>query len=157
MRYRYTIPMLCLVAGFAAPAVAQDAAPPPPAADEASAAPMPDAAPAPTPDAMESPATADQTAVAGPTPAQTLSMSEWPAEKRTAYAAWPADVQTYYWSLSEPRQGLFWRLADQDKVKLAAIPPASQPQAWDSIEKLSAQPQDGSSAQSDEKPQGPGR
>ena len=154
MRYRYTLPSLSLALCLAVPVSAQDSMAEPPPPETTTAAPMPGAEAAPPPEAPAAPSDAAPT---GPTPAHTLSMAEWPAEKRAAYDSWPSDVQAYYWSLSEPRQGLFWRLTNDDKVKLAAIPPASQPEAWDNIEKVAAQPQGESSAQSDDKPQGPGR
>lgn len=152
MRYRNILPTLSLALCLPAVAFAQDAAAPP-TPDEASAASMPAAAP---PAAAETAAPSDAEP-AGPTPAQTLSMSEWPAEKRSAYDSWPANVQSYYWTLTDPRQGLFWRLGNEDKVKLAAIPPDSQSAAWEHIEKMAAAPHDASSTHSDDKPKSPGR
>ncbi len=153
MRYRYFLSALSTGAFLSLSAHAEETATPP-APAEASAAPMGEAAAPPPPGDA---ATPSEVAPAGPTPAQTLSMNEWPAEKRTAYDSWPAGVQAYYWSLTEKRQGLFWRLGNEDKVKLAAIPPDSQSAAWERIEQMAAAPQNPSSSHSDQKPAGPGR
>lgn len=86
----------------------------------------------------DTPAAAAPAQPAGPTPAQTMSMAEWPADRRAAYDRWPAGVKGHFWSLSEERQSLFWRLRDDDKVRLSGMAAAEQEGAWSNLKKDAA-------------------
>lgn len=87
---------------------------------------------------VDTPTAAAPAQPAGPTPAQTMSMADWPADRRAAYDRWPAGVKGYFWSLSEEHQSLFWRLRDEDKVRLSGMPAAEQEGAWSNLEKVAA-------------------
>lgn len=75
-------------------------------------------------------------AATSPLAAQMADAPALSAEQEAERAAWPDQVQTYYDTLTGEQQALFWRLTDDDKVKLAAMSPEQQVEAWDVIEDM---------------------